>query len=161
MVNVYRVLGVVPSASFGQLRVAYKAAVRRVHPDVRTGDAKQFRVLQGAWELVATRELRAKYDLDRQSWAERVDAVLCPRCGEGNRLARQPTHFESVLCGGCRSPIPLEKERFGAQVRERNRSLLVEQTCDLIDTVGEEAVLAVGNALAGQIRRLRRRLTGV
>ncbi len=49
----------------------------------------------------------------------------------------------------------------GRRSEQRNRSLLVEQTCDLIDTVGEEAVLAVGNALAGQIRRLRRRLTGV
>lgn len=99
MMNVYRALGVAPSASFSQLRLAYRKAARRVHPDVEHGDKKRFQALQAAWELVSTQELRAKYDLDRAAWANEVQAVLCTVCGEANRLSRRPEHFASVLCG--------------------------------------------------------------
>jgi len=163
MMNVYRALGVAPSASFSQLRLAYRKAARRVHPDVEHGDVRRFQALQAAWELVSTQELRAKYDLDRAAWANEVQAVLCTVCGEANRLSRRPEHFASVLCGGCRSPLSVEERRTGAtwQVSERNRRLLLDQTCALIDTIEDEAIIAMGNALAGQVRRLRRRLTGV
>ena len=144
MMNVYRALGVAPSASFSQLRLAYRKAARRVHPDVEHGDKKRFQALQAAWELVSTQELRAKYDLDRAAWAKEVQAVLCTVCGEANRLSRRPEHFASVLCGGCRSPLSVEERRTGTtwQVSERNRRLLLDQTCALIDTIEDEASFA-------------------
>ena len=131
MISVYPTLGVSPNANFGQLRLAYKEAARRVHPDVAGGSARQFHALQV--------------------------------CGEANRLTNQPEDYAAVLCGGCRSPLCVEKTqtRTAWRVSERNRRLLFEQTCDLIDTIEDEAILAMGNALAGQVRRLRRRLTGV
>ncbi len=163
MINVYPTLGVAPNANFGQLRLAYKEAARRVHPDVAGGSARQFQALQAAWKLVSTRELRAKYDRERAAWAKAVEAVLCQVCGEANRLTNRPEDYAAVLCGGCRSPLCVEKTqtRTAWRVSERNRRLLFEQTCDLIDTIEDEAILAMGNALAAQVRRLRRRLTGV
>jgi curved DNA-binding protein CbpA len=163
MMNVYRLLGVAPSVNFGQLRLAYKEAARRVHPDVASGDVRRFQALQAAWGLVSTRELRAKYDLERAAWAKAVEAVLCQVCGEANRLTNRPEDYAAVLCGGCRGPLSVEKARTRTtwRVSERNRRLLLDQTCDLIDTIEDEAILAMGNALAAQVRRLRRRLTGV
>ncbi|MFT4124438.1 MAG: DnaJ domain-containing protein [Microbacteriaceae bacterium] len=71
----YEVLGVPPTADEEQLRHAYRALLRRTHPDTG-GDAARFIAVQAAWERVGTPEARAAYDRGhghaddaRVSWA--------------------------------------------------------------------------------------------
>ena len=57
----YQVLGVGVTVSEGDLRTAWRAAVKRTHPD-SGGDAESFRLTQWAWELLSDPSARAAYD---------------------------------------------------------------------------------------------------
>ena len=63
-------LGVEPTASAAQIRKAYLARARRVHPDFHTGEdaarraeaEQQMRVLNEAWAVLGDEQLRRDYD---------------------------------------------------------------------------------------------------
>lgn len=57
----YEVLGVAASVSDGELRRAFRRALRESHPDTG-GDPKRFVAVQLAWERIGSREKRASYD---------------------------------------------------------------------------------------------------
>jgi hypothetical protein len=57
----YQVLGVGVTVSDEDLRTAWRAAVKRTHPD-SGGDAESFRLTQWAWELLSDPSVRAAYD---------------------------------------------------------------------------------------------------
>ncbi len=65
----YRTLGIDPEASGETIAAAFRAAARRVHPDVPgTGDATQFMRVRAAYDVLADPRRRAAYDraaLDR------------------------------------------------------------------------------------------------
>ena len=60
----YAILGVAPSASEGEIRVAYRRLARRYHPDLHPeredGDAR-LKELNEAYEVLANPERRARY----------------------------------------------------------------------------------------------------
>ena len=65
----YKVLGVEHTATLEQIKDAYRAAVKKHHPDVigsEQPDAAIFRDIQEAYGVLATRESRASYDLIRK-----------------------------------------------------------------------------------------------
>ena len=45
----HRVLGVAPGADAAEIRRAYRALVKQVHPDVEGGDAQRFACVQEAY----------------------------------------------------------------------------------------------------------------
>lgn len=59
--SAYEVLGVDPQTPEDELRRAFRAGLRRTHPDAG-GDATAFIRVQRAWELVGTPAARAAYD---------------------------------------------------------------------------------------------------
>ncbi len=69
-VSHYDVLGVDPGASAAEIRKAYLARARRVHPDFHTGDdaaararaEQQMRVLNEAWAVLGDKGRRQAYD---------------------------------------------------------------------------------------------------
>jgi DnaJ-class molecular chaperone len=63
----YVLLGVPRDATPERIKRAYRQLVRRLHPDAAGGSAEQFRALQTAYETLADRDARARYDrgLDR------------------------------------------------------------------------------------------------
>lgn len=63
-VDHYCALGVAPTATISEIRKAYRAAVKRYHPDVG-GDTARFREIQRAWEVLGSEESRALYDAER------------------------------------------------------------------------------------------------
>jgi Ca-activated chloride channel family protein len=66
-VDIYSMLGVAPSASFDEIKAAYRRTARRLHPDVNRnnpGAAAQFQQITTAYELLIDAERRAKYDLE-------------------------------------------------------------------------------------------------
>lgn len=59
--NLYAVLGVNPAASAADIKAAYRALVKRHHPDAG-GDDQTILALNAAWEVLGDRERRRQYD---------------------------------------------------------------------------------------------------
>ena len=63
----YVTLGVPDTASADDIRVAYRAKARLLHPDVSKRDSTaEFQALQAAHEVLSDPEKRAQYDLSRK-----------------------------------------------------------------------------------------------
>jgi hypothetical protein len=60
--TLYEVLGVAASASAEALRAAHRERVRRLHPDVASGDAAAMRTINEAWAVLSDPQRRAAYD---------------------------------------------------------------------------------------------------
>lgn len=61
----YKLLGVPKSASEDQIRKAYRALAKKLHPDVNPGDqakANQFKEVTAAYTLLTDKALRRQYD---------------------------------------------------------------------------------------------------
>jgi len=59
----YEVLGVPPSATLGEIRAAYRQAVRRAHPDTGAhSDGAEIPALTEAWRVLGDPERRREYD---------------------------------------------------------------------------------------------------
>jgi len=65
----YEVLGVLPSASQDEIRVAYRMRAREVHPDTSTGlrsdSSIQMARVAEAWRVLSNAKLRRTYDSER------------------------------------------------------------------------------------------------
>jgi len=59
----YDVLGVAPSAPISEVRRAYVALARELHPDREGGDADAMRAVNEAWATLRDPDRRASYDL--------------------------------------------------------------------------------------------------
>ncbi|PLS03374.1 J domain-containing protein [Neobacillus cucumis] len=60
--NYYRILGVPYSATFSEIKDAYRKKVKEVHPDKDKGNAEQFKRVKEAYEILKNVEKRKKYD---------------------------------------------------------------------------------------------------
>lgn len=66
----YATLGVTESASIDDIRTAYRAAVRRIHPDVadvRSSTASDMAKITEAWSVLSDPARRAAYDAVRRA----------------------------------------------------------------------------------------------
>jgi len=63
--NPYKLLGVPKSATDAEIRKAYRALAKKLHPDVNLGDKaaeNRFKEVTAAYNLLSDKDLRARYD---------------------------------------------------------------------------------------------------
>ncbi len=156
MRNLYRDLGIGPSATPPEIRSAHRREALRWHPDRADGNALQFRIVQVAWETLGDEGSRTEYDRKRNAWAREQGVVLCPGCAAANALPRRPTHKEKCLCSSCSSPLPVNAD----SVIQLQQQRLIAEANRVVSEVGAEAAQALIDVTKAGIGRLRRKLTG-
>lgn len=98
--NHYRALGVRRSASRAEIRAAYLALSKRLHPDVPGGSAEAFAPVAEAWAVLEVDKTRGTYN-------QKLDLLLpaCAPCS-GRGSLRTQAGFTKVVerrcdaCGG-------------------------------------------------------------
>lgn len=106
----YEILGVSPTATTEELRVAYRRRARATHPD--TGGAPaEFHAVQLAWERVGTEQARRAYDLGSGAGSRESQRSWAPtptrRENSSRPLARSSGH-----------PGGWHREQYLAHIRE-------------------------------------------
>ncbi len=141
----YEVLGVPSDADAATLRIAYRRALRRAHPDTG-GDAVTFHAVQAAWELIGTPQARAAFDRGVRTVAPSdaphpTWAPPAPRARRDSRpLARSFGH-----------PGGWTRERYLALIREwAGRGVTLEDPYDpaLVQSAPRDIRHILADALA-------------
>lgn len=78
MTTHYEVLGVAPSASAEEVRGAYVALARALHPDRAHGDARRMQEVNEAWRVLRDPAARQAYDASLAPPPEEVDPMDVP-----------------------------------------------------------------------------------
>lgn len=102
--DLYDRLGIKPTAMPDQLKAAYRAAIRKVHPDVNGGRAdatRQAQRLNEAYELLADPAARAAYDRTRKASLARSRSRRRARAKASHRVEpAAPADLGDALADG-------------------------------------------------------------
>jgi curved DNA-binding protein CbpA len=117
MKDPYSVLGITPQASEREIRSAYRALAKKLHPDTGAGSSEEkFRAIQDAYEVLSDPEKRRSYNRARQ----RAAAVRCAPVIPETRLNPRSSHIDLRNLSGERRAEPI---RFTAGADRRVRSV--------------------------------------
>lgn len=147
MINHFAVLGVAPDADLDALRSAYRQRARTLHPD-RGGDRDAFHALRESYDTLRNPAARRRWERAFSDWLRSQRGVLCPRCGETNRVPPDVTR----LCHACDAPLPQRPRMAGdalADVGDRLRT----RAAQLSEAAGVQLV-HVGERIVGHASNL-------
>ena len=114
----YTRLGVDPTASEKEIKLAYRALAKKLHPDLG-GDASKLAAINEAADVLLDAKRREAYDLERGGRAKtaaksssrtgaspggKVSVALCEHCGALNRVKENP-RAATVRCGTCKKVL--------------------------------------------------------
>ncbi len=105
----YRTLGVAPTATAAEIRAAYRARSKRVHPDMG-GDAEEFDRLQRAYRVLAEPTDRRRYDRERTGGRPAGAGTAAPGADRAGGAADEPrgwtaADLEPQRTSGCGGQI--------------------------------------------------------
>jgi curved DNA-binding protein CbpA len=114
----YARLGVDPTASEKEIKLAYRSLAKKLHPDLG-GDAAQLAAINEAADVLLDAKRREAYDRERGGRAKptaktpprsgastggKVSVALCEHCGALNRVKENP-RATTVRCGTCKEVL--------------------------------------------------------
>ena len=122
----YSILNVPKTASFDEIKKAYRSLLLKAHPDKKTGTQNEFMSISKAWEILSCPDKRKLYDSrtmfnELQTIAisekvfigdfERDDGYYyyrC-RCQDDYAIAQEDVDFliKFINCSGCSSSIEI------------------------------------------------------
>ena len=110
----YEVLGVPRAAKAATVTAAYRALARRHHPD-RGGDARRFRAVQEAYEVLGDAEARAAYDAEGE-----VERRRAQEASAAQQAARRRDAAAAGERRGLKRALE-EREQAAAQLRREKQ----------------------------------------
>lgn len=129
MSNLYSTLGITPSASFDEIKRAYRKLAAQHHPD-RGGDTKKFQEIQAAYDLLSDPEKRRQYDNPQPQFNFNPHGV--------------PPGFEDIFNGMFGEDSPFGNMFGRRQSPQRNKNLSLQTTITLEDVFyGKELTVSV------------------
>jgi diphthamide biosynthesis protein 4 len=120
LIDHYKVLGVPPTASFDEIKKAFRQAALLHHPD-KTGtdnDTDAFLKIQKAWDILSNPEARAVYDLQRAAAEARAEVHITDTISVDNMESGRTEDGETMVSWPCRcggAYAVLEEELFSHQ----------------------------------------------
>ena len=133
--NLFKRIGCRADSTPQQIKSAYRAKMRQVHSDLG-GDPDEAQTVNLAWEILGS-HLEA-YRSARQAWAEHRGALICPVCGEANRVRQLPLATERSVCGSCKGPLDLSDEARVLALKLRAADFVAEMGMMLLDRLRKE-----------------------
>ena len=131
--DLYQILGVTKSASSHDIKKAYRALARELHPDKNKGDKvreEKFKAVSEANDILSDEKKRAEYD-DARARYER-GGFRAPQGGAGG--AGGAGNFEDVFGGG--SPQDIFANLFGGRRGpRRGQDLQTESTISFRESI--------------------------
>lgn len=172
----YAILGIHPSATFDEVKQAFRALARQYHPDMQPGSAaasatEQFRAIYDAYHTLASPASRASYD--RQWTQQRGQMVKSSQGTWGTSPAASPQGGPpapvaslDLACYLSHSQVPVYPQEQMIYALSELTPLLDGQTpntlpinlCIALDrssSMGGDKLLAVKKALRAHIEQLR------
>ncbi|SIQ66114.1 MULTISPECIES: tetratricopeptide repeat protein [Pontibacter] len=133
--NLYSTLGVSPTASAQEIKLAYKRLALKYHPDRNPGDARAeelFKVVNAAYQTLSDPQKRVRYDLRLQYLREQRQAIR----------QHQPHHNPRYR--QTRPPAPVSERHYQNIPRREGRRFVRK---DLYITLGFFAFMFVFSVL--------------
>ena len=94
--TLYEIIGVPPCADTDEIKQAYWAKARELHPDTGTGNTGKFTKLANAWAILEHADTRKKYDKRLH-----VTYAECPKCkGSGVKYSARNLRSTCTTCNG-------------------------------------------------------------
>jgi molecular chaperone DnaJ len=151
--DLYEVLGVRRDAGGDEIKQAYRALARELHPDTAEGDATRFGELSDAYEILSNEESRRLYD--RLGWRGKGQGIA-PKRGLARVYASNPRalfeDLESMLASAAGRRPEKEPRRVVAEVEidpyeahlGATREVAVEDTkpCEGCDGTGRRRAVS-------------------
>lgn len=172
----YAILGIHPSASFDEVKQAFRSLARQYHPDMQPGSAaasatEQFRAIYDAYHVLASPASRASYD---QQWAQQRNQIARATPGtwdahptvspQGGQAA--PIANLDLACYLSHNQVPIYPQEQLIYALSELTPLLDGQAPDMLpinlciaidrsSSMGGDKLLAVKKALRAHIEQLR------
>ena len=86
MSDPYKILGVKPDSSQGEIKKAYRSLAKKLHPDLNPGNTKieqQFKEVTAAYDLLSDEAKRAMYDRGGMNADANADSRASAKAGSG------------------------------------------------------------------------------
>jgi len=142
--DLYKILGVEPSASQKEIKTAYKSLAQQLHPDKNPDEAERFEEISLAYAILKNEDDRANYDRTGSterapSIESKAEAVLAQMF---NTLLADENAIYSDIIGTIRSNVNIQINNIQINITKMNKNTkFLEQIKERLACKNKEGML--------------------